>query len=99
MENDAMQIHIMYVTESLCGWCRGQPKFYWIALLPEERRILRARGPFMTRAETIRSAANANPTAELIFWNSAQPDLPLWEAGAPIRSKMITEIRFNPLAA
>jgi hypothetical protein len=84
-----MQLHVLYASESLCGFFR-QPGFYWVCICPTKKRVLRWRGPFASKAECIASAGNANPCAELVLWNSAQPDLVLWEAGARVRSQLIT---------
>jgi hypothetical protein len=83
-----MEIHILFVDESFCGWCQERG-FYWLAVLPQKKRILRARGPFRSRDDALRSAGNANPSAPVVHWNSSQPDMVLWDAGVPLRSKFV----------
>jgi hypothetical protein len=88
-----MKIHILFATESMCGMCR-QPGWHWAAVTPH--RVLRWKGPFTSKAECLRSAANADPCAELTCWNSCQPNLELWTAGLLVRSKMVVGAETTP---
>jgi hypothetical protein len=88
-----MQLHVLYAHESLCGYFHQPGFYYWVFCNPQQKRVLRWRGPFRTKRDAIASATAACPVAELIEWNSAQPDLVLWEAGARVRSRLVVGYR------
>jgi hypothetical protein len=71
-----MQVHILYVDERTCGWCR-ESGFYWLFFHQKKNKFLRAKGPFATRADAIAQAIAINPSAEVISWDGslARPNI------------------------
>jgi hypothetical protein len=80
-----MQIHVLYVDEKSCGWCR-ESRFYWLFFHREKKKFLRAKGPFASRSDAINAALAINPSSEIVAWD-----------GSLATPNLITPLPYHPI--
>jgi hypothetical protein len=71
-----MQIHVLFIDERTCGWCR-ESGWFWLFYSKRKNKFLRAKGPFATRSDAIACALSINPSCEIVSWDGslAQPNI------------------------